>query len=91
MPIDHIGIRVKQDDHKKTVEFYIATLKPLNYKKVMAIGPNEESVGLGAGRGSDFWIVTSDTHAPPSHFAFTAEGKFKGRRETFYGISRHNS
>ena len=75
MPIDHTSICVNRDIHKKTVDFYLDALKPLTYVKVMAFGDNEEAVGLGVGRKSDFWLIATEGDAPTSHFAFTANGK----------------
>ena len=74
MPIDHTSISVNKDLHKKTLDFYLAALKPLDYVKVMAFGPNEENVGLGVGHKSDFWLIAVDKEVPTSHFAFTANG-----------------
>jgi len=74
MPIDHTSICVKKEIHKKTVDFYLAALKPLRYKQVMALGPDGANVGLGLGPGSDFWVIASEENVPATHFAFTAEG-----------------
>ncbi|KAL1861566.1 hypothetical protein Daus18300_008829 [Diaporthe australafricana] len=45
--IDHTQMFVPAADHKAVVTFYEAALKPLGYKKLLAFGPNEESVGFG--------------------------------------------
>ncbi len=74
MPIDHISLFIPSDVHKKTVEFYLAALKPLNYEKMMAFGPNEEHVGLGVKPHSDFWLTSTDLPVPKTHIAFTASG-----------------
>jgi hypothetical protein len=72
MPIDHLGIPCPASEHKKVVDFYLAALKPLGYKQLLAFGP---AVGLGAGQ-ADFWI-TATPDAPAKmdlHFAFTTTG-----------------
>jgi len=75
MPIDHTSITVSTDVHKKTVDFYLEALKPLGYEKLLAFGPNEESVGLGVKPRSDFWIIAkAGEDLPTCHIAFTAKG-----------------
>ena len=74
MPIDHTGISVEKDLHKKVVEFYLAALAPLGYEKIMAFGLNEEATGLGVKPKSDFWLTAVDAKVAPLHFAFTSPG-----------------
>ncbi|KJZ74274.1 hypothetical protein HIM_06280 [Hirsutella minnesotensis 3608] len=81
MPIDHTSISVPRDKLQAHLDFYLATLKPLDYKKTLQFG---DSIGLGAPCDadapgyvkSDFWIVGVDTPAgqpiPTVHLAFTA-------------------
>ncbi|EAU38754.1 hypothetical protein ATEG_00108 [Aspergillus terreus NIH2624] len=67
--IDHLGIFVPADKFESTVEWYLAALAPLKYKKIMEF---PGTVGLGS-QIPDFWVAIKDGPAPQNvHFAFSA-------------------
>lgn len=71
--IDHLGIFVPADKFESTVEWYLAALAPLKYKKIMEF---PGTVGLGS-QIPDFWVAIKDGPAPQNvHFAFSAPGAY---------------
>ena len=44
MPVDHTSITIPSSKFKAVVEWYVAALEPLGYKKIMDYGV---AVGLG--------------------------------------------
>ncbi len=74
MPFDHICLEVAADVHKKTVDFYIAALKPIGYEKLHTFGPNEAQVGFGVRPKPDFWVMSREA-STNVHFAFSAPGR----------------
>ncbi|KAK2614026.1 hypothetical protein N8I77_000887 [Diaporthe amygdali] len=79
--IDHTQMFVPAADHKTVVAFYEAALKPLGYKKLLAFGPNEESVGFGDGEfahhpiKTDWWVIASPAKPGNSHHAFRCKDR----------------
>lgn len=71
MVLSHLGITVPQDKFQETLDFYLAALKPLGYKKMMQPAPGV--VGLGHTMVPDFWISAENQKMPAggaSHIAF---------------------
>ena len=78
--LDHLGLFTPPDLTQKTVDFYIATLAPLGYKKEVEM-MDGTIVGLSDGaKSADFWIapisVKQDENVKTgyAHFAFAAKG-----------------
>lgn len=67
--IEHISIPVK--DFKKTKKFYIAALKPLQYKLNFDF---DGASGFKEGGHTSFWIVKK-AHKEKTHLAFRAKNK----------------
>lgn len=69
--IHHTSVGVK--DYVKAKTFYEALLAPLGYKITRDL-PDFKAVGLGEGKGSDFWF---GEHPNPTgvHVAFLAKDK----------------
>lgn len=61
--IDHTQMFVPAADHKAVVVFYEAALKPLGYKKLLAFGPNEESVGFGDNEFTHQYVIARSMSA----------------------------
>lgn len=81
--IDHTQLCVAAEDHKATVAWYEAVLKPVGYEKLLVFGPNQEAVGFGD-RGiphhqmhTDWWIVARPDSPPKIHHAFRCKGMSK--------------
>ncbi|KAI9764124.1 MAG: hypothetical protein M1840_008684 [Geoglossum simile] len=72
MPIDHICIRVPLAKHEDTVSFYLKSLEPLGYVKIMSF---PGVVGIGAGGIPDFWISTREgaNEKGETHVAFATK------------------
>ena len=76
--IDHLVINTSAELHDATVAFYVTTLEPLGYQKMVDMFDGG-LVGLGTTR-PDFWIASlalPGSPAEPSrtHFAFHADGR----------------
>lgn len=76
MPVDHTSIPVPSSQFKEVVEWYLAALAPLGYKKIMDYGV---AVGLGDPT-PDFWLGSQDVSAGdakvlPVHTAFHAKSE----------------
>ena len=78
--IDHLGIFTPTELIKPTIDFYVAALAPLGYKKMQEY-MDGTIVGLGDGsRPSDFWLSPISVKQDPNvkagsaHFALTAKG-----------------
>ncbi|KAI3559068.1 glyoxalase/bleomycin resistance protein/dioxygenase [Colletotrichum abscissum] len=74
MSIDHIGLYVPASIYKETVDWYLAALAPLGFKKF--VEPNEYACGLGVQR-PDFWIACHqvDKANIPLHIGFKADNR----------------
>ena len=76
MAIDHCGISSSAASLEGVVQWYLAALKPLGYKK-LAEFLDGAVVGIGADNKADFWITsTKEEPNVKNHFAFTASGKW---------------
>jgi catechol 2,3-dioxygenase-like lactoylglutathione lyase family enzyme len=73
--IDHIGVRVSDDQRSKT--FFREALAPLGYGMVMAFDLPEGRIGgIGVGGATpDFRITRGAAQRPPVHVAFNAENR----------------
>ena len=82
--IHHVGLCTPVDLNEQTIDFYVAALAPLGYKKAVEFVKTGKVVGLSDGsRTPDFWIMpithTGDPNltAGHAHFAFGAKGTSK--------------
>ena len=67
--IAHTSLAV--GNYRKSKEFYIKALAPLEYSNNMEYG---EAAGFNDGKNTDFWIAKQDT-VVPSHVAFEAKNR----------------
>ncbi|KAL2873822.1 hypothetical protein SGCOL_011051 [Colletotrichum sp. CLE4] len=74
MSIDHIGLHVPASIYKETVDWYLAALAPIGFKKF--VEQNEYACGLGVQR-PDFWIAShkADKANIPLHIGFKADNR----------------
>ncbi len=78
---DHVALSVPQDWFHATVDFYVASLAPLGYEKLVSMF-EDKLVALGNPNSlmpnkTDFWLSgmsESIVHKNYAHWAFAAEG-----------------
>jgi catechol 2,3-dioxygenase-like lactoylglutathione lyase family enzyme len=74
MPIDHMSLNVA--NYARSKAFYEAALKPLGYKMVMELTPEQANGGAGGGLGDhgapSFWLIQTGDIGLLAHIAFTA-------------------
>jgi catechol 2,3-dioxygenase-like lactoylglutathione lyase family enzyme len=68
--IDHLTLKVR--DAKKARAFYTAALAPLGYEVLMEF---EGTLGMGADKKPDLWIVQDPENTRPMHLAFSAPSR----------------
>jgi catechol 2,3-dioxygenase-like lactoylglutathione lyase family enzyme len=68
--IDHFTLKVS--DVARAREFYVRALAPLGYEVLMEF---QGSLGMGADRKPDLWIVQDPENVRPMHFALSARDR----------------
>jgi catechol 2,3-dioxygenase-like lactoylglutathione lyase family enzyme len=69
--IEHVSVPI--GDYKKSKEFYVSALKPLDYVLLRDYPP--DAAGFCEGESTSLWIVAKKEKFPPIHVAMRAVSK----------------
>lgn len=82
--LDHLALSVPPDKFQATVDFYVASLAPLGYEKLVSM-LDDKLIALGnksspMSNTADFWLSgmsEANVDKNYAHWAFVAEGNLR--------------